>query len=919
MIEIPPAVVVLGVITGMTYGLLAVGLLLVYRASGVINFAHGNVGGVASAIMGRLSLSLGLPWLLVFPVAIAAGAGTNALLELGVMRRLRRAPRIMAVVATLGAAQLLLGLAGSITHIRNTSLFPPPFDLHFSVGALVVTPYYVLILVLSPVIVTALAYFLAPPSWLPSRLRSRYGPAMRAAADNPDAARTIGISTDAMTTMAWAISGALAAFTALLIAPARGFQTIDALGPDLLVRALAPAVLARMASLPVALAAGVGVGVFESVTIWNLRSPGWVDGGLFALILVGLLVRKRTDETAADSSWLSLPVDRALPEHLARIWTIRNLGRAATVLTVAIALALPVAISNASAATLAAVFAIATIGLSVTIVTGLSGQISLGQFALAGVGAVAGYIVFVRLDVPWGAAVAAAAAAGVAGSLVIGLPALRLRGLFLAVTSLAFAVMAPGLVFAAKWAIGTGVDPGRPIIGNREIVTARGYYYVALGVLVACAWLVHNVRSGGLGRVLRAIRDSEDGARSFGIATTQRKLQSFALAGLVAGLGGVAYAHFLGRLTIDNFSAARSVALLAMVVLGGVGRVSGAVLGAAYLVGFPILVTTETVQLLVSGVGVLIFVMYVPGGIAQLLDSVRAGVVRLLARRAGIAPEVSTTGDVTSFERTRGRVSVQGEARPRGSSVLLEADGITVDYGHVKALDGMSISIREGETVGVIGPNGSGKTTLFKVLSGFVRPRPAHVVFDHRNISRLRPEERARLGLIRSFQDSMLFPTLTVTDSVRLALELHTRTHLVSSVLGLPNARGAERRKTQGAMELIELLGLVPFRDKLVGELSTGTRRITEICCLLALRPRLLLLDEPSSGIAQSETAALSELLVAVKQRFGTTLVVIEHDMPLIMSISDRIVAMSSGRAIAEGSPSQVQTNALVVESYLGA
>jgi ABC-type branched-subunit amino acid transport system ATPase component len=165
----------------------------------------------------------------------------------------------------------------------------------------------------------------------------------------------------------------------------------------------------------------------------------------------------------------------------------------------------------------------------------------------------------------------------------------------------------------------------------------------------------------------------------------------------------------------------------------------------------------------------------------------------------------------------------------------------------------------------------------------------------------------------------MLFPTLTVTDSVRLALELRARTHLVSSVLGLPNARGAERRKTQAAMELVELLGLVAFRDKLVGELSTGTRRITEICCLLALQPRLLLLDEPSSGIAQSETAALRELLVAVKQRLGTTLVVIEHDMPLIMSISDRVVAMSSGRAIAEGSPAQVQTDARVVESYLGA
>jgi len=182
----------------------------------------------------------------------------------------------------------------------------------------------------------------------------------------------------------------------------------------------------------------------------------------------------------------------------------------------------------------------------------------------------------------------------------------------------------------------------------------------------------------------------------------------------------------------------------------------------------------------------------------------------------------------------------------------------------------------------------------------------------------MKPESRARLGLIRSFQDSMLFPTLTVLDSIRVSLEKKHPTQTLSAVLGLPDARWAEKDKDRAARALVELLGLTRFRNKPVGELSTGTRRITEVACLLALEPRVLLLDEPSSGIAQRETEALAELLLAVRSTIGTTLVVIEHDMPLIMGISDRIVAMGSGSKITEGTPSEVQEHPAVIESYLG-
>lgn len=906
MIELPPGALVLGVISGLTYGVLAVGLLLVYRTSGIVNFAHGNVGSLASAVMARLTLTLGLPWIIGFPIALAAGAAAAALLEIGVMRRLRAAPRVMAVVATLGAAQLLLGLAGSITHVRSTALFAAPIDLSFEVGPLVVTPYYILILVLTPIIVGALALFLAPPDWLPRWLRSRHGPALRAAADNPDAASTIGISTQAMSAIAWAVSGALAGFSAILIAPTRGFQTIDALGPDLLVRALAPAVLAGMWSLPRALVAGVGVGIVERALIWNRLPSGWVDGGLFLLILAGLLVRRRQSEAAADSSWLTMPVDRPAwaSSHM------RRLARLGGIAGIAVLAGLPLLLTNAAASAFVSIYAIATIGLSLVLVTGISGQISLGQFALAGMGALAGYVTFIRLDLPWGPAVVAAAGAGAIASLVIGLPALRLRGLMLAVTSLAFAVASPGLILGTQWGFSTGVDPGRPIIGTSEITSERAYYYLALSGLALSWWLVGNVKRGGLGRILRAIRDSEDGARAFGVAPTSRKLQNFALAGAIAGIGGLLYAQSLARVTIDTFPAARSISLLAMVVLGGVGRMSGALLGAGYLVGLPLLLRDPTVELLVSGTGLLVFVLYVPGGLSQLLDAGWASLVR----RSRARPPAQEPRRATNT----GAIGTGTAVTPGPRDIILATERLTVSYGSVTAVNDVSLRVYDHEVLGIIGPNGSGKTTLFKALSGFARPDHGKILLRGREITALRPEVRARRGLVRSFQDSLLFPTLSVEEAVKLGFELSRSTRFTTSVIAMPPARRAERAKSKEAMELIELLGLARYRDTLIGELSTGTRRIAEMCCMLALRPQVLLLDEPSSGIAQRESEALKDLLLAVKRHLQTTLVVIEHDIPLILGISDRIIAMAEGSVIDEGAPADIQQSKRVLETYLG-
>jgi ABC-type branched-subunit amino acid transport system ATPase component len=253
--------------------------------------------------------------------------------------------------------------------------------------------------------------------------------------------------------------------------------------------------------------------------------------------------------------------------------------------------------------------------------------------------------------------------------------------------------------------------------------------------------------------------------------------------------------------------------------------------------------------------------------------------------------------------------------RRSASGNLLEVSDVRKSFGGVRAVRGVSFEVRPGETLGLIGPNGAGKTTTFELLAGFTKPDAGTVKYGGRDITALSPEARGRMGLIRSFQDAALFPTLTVLECVQLSLERGEPTRLVPSLLGL---RRAEKRKLAKAEALLAWMGLERYRSSQIQELSTGTRRIAEIACLVALQPQLLLLDEPSSGVAQRETEALGSLLTKLKAELDLTLVIIEHDIPLIMGLSDRIVCMADGEVIAAGPPDIVRNDPAVVEAYLG-
>jgi branched-chain amino acid transport system ATP-binding protein len=246
-------------------------------------------------------------------------------------------------------------------------------------------------------------------------------------------------------------------------------------------------------------------------------------------------------------------------------------------------------------------------------------------------------------------------------------------------------------------------------------------------------------------------------------------------------------------------------------------------------------------------------------------------------------------------------------------------EDLTVSFGGIRAVDRVDLSVAPGEVVGIIGPNGAGKTTLFDLVSGFLGADDGCVLLGGVDVTSTSPARRARHGLGRSFQDARLFPSMTVTEAISVACERFVTTRdPLSAALRLPGAYDAERAVAVRVQELLELLGLTAFRQSFVRELSTGTRRIVDLACLLAHRPSVILLDEPSSGIAQREAEALAPLLRQIRDATGAALVVVEHDMPLVRSVADRLVAMDQGAVVADGLPDHVLQHPAVVAAYLG-
>jgi branched-chain amino acid transport system permease protein len=647
----PPLGVILnGVVLGLLYALVAAGLVLVYRASRIISFAQAGLGGAPAVAGFHLYVNRGWPFALVVVAVVVMAAALGALVEIFVIRRFARSPRLILTVATIGVAQLLLfaelfvpdWVAGGR---RLPPQVPTPLsDLHTEIGGYVFRGDHLLAVVVVLAIGVGLAAFLK---------LSRIGLAVRAVAENATRAELAGIPVHLVSTVVWSLAAVLSATGVFLRAPIVGVA-IGGGGqsPTVLLYTLVIAVIARMQSLPAVFVTGAVLGMADQAIFYSTRSSNLTLAFMLPAVLVVLLLQRDRSSRATDggaSSWLAAreqrPVRaeiRSRPEVVATMWA----GRAALV---GLLLAAPAIVGPFRQRFLVLMVIYALVGLSLVVLTGWSGQISLGQFAFTAVGAATAGGLTTRAHADLFVTLVVAGVAGAIVAVIVGLPALRLQGLFLAVTTLAFAAATTAVLFDHRyfaWLLPEeGASVERPVLfGRIDLSSDRSYYYFSLVVLAIAAACCQALRGNRSGRAMLACRDHPKIAEAFGISVARTRLAAFAMSGYLAATAGVLLFHLQGALDRGLFDQAASIELFALTVIGGIASVGGALAGAAYVVLFEYLVPDYS--LLATGAGMLVLLLYFPGGLVELGHRLRDALLDgITSRREPAATATVVTAD----------------------------------------------------------------------------------------------------------------------------------------------------------------------------------------------------------------------------------------------------------------------------------
>ncbi len=568
------------------------------------------------------------------------------------------------------------------------------------------------------------------------------------------------------------------------------------------------------------------------------------------------------------------------------------------------------------------IYAIAVLGLY--FVLGLTGQMNLAQGAFWGIGAYSSALLTTRLGwSPWLGLLAGGLVAGFFG-LLLGAPTLRLKGHYLAMATIGFGIIV-GLVLLNWDNVTRGADgvTNLPVfkLGDFAFSSVENYYYLLLLILVLLGAAAWRVRYSRVGRGLLAIRENELAAETMGINTTLYKVLAFSLGAAYGGVSGVLFAHMPDSRYIspDTFSFDQSVVFLAMLVLGGSGSIFGAIFGAIFLNFLPEWLKDvkqlKTGYLAVYGAGVMLMMVFLPVGVVGLFERLlRPWLPKPIHIPA--SPElVARVGRPASAGSTQLETSNQQPVTP---NVVLELHDLRKYFGGIKAVDGINMRVTRGEIHALIGPNGSGKTTALNVISGIYKPTGGEITFNGQPIGGKSPHRLTAQGLARTFQNIRLFPELSALENVMIGQHVQSKTGLVGAIFPLPRSQAEERRIQQEAAAALEFVGLSEMQHQLAKNLAYGQQRRLEIARALAAKPTLLLLDEPAAGMNPAETEELVELLRKMRTQ-GLTLLLIEHDMNLVMSLSDAITVLNFGKEIADGVPQEIERNPAVIEAYLGA
>lgn len=637
---VPAGVWVKGAIVGGLTALIALGMALTWRSNGVVSFAQGDLGMAPVVLVHLLIVSWGWSWWVAVPSGLVVAALLGAVVEVAVIRRFRKAPRLLLTVATIGLAQVLAGMAIVLPRLFGevvlTPRIEPPFNLDFSIGRVNFNAGEALAMAAVPIVVVLLAVLLR---------RSNIGLAARASADSADRAGLFGIPVGRVQTAVWSFAAVLAFIAVLLRAGVLGLPVGAALSLGLLLRALTALLLGRLTDLPVIAATAVALGVLELSVAFNASSSAVLDPILAGVVALSLLLRGgtvRRGTRTADSdahSWRSADEVRPIPAALTRLAPVRGVRIGGAAALVAIGLALPYVLPVDRSLKSSALLIYALLGLSIVVLTGWAGQLSLGQVALFAIGAAVG----AKATTDWGLdltlGLLLAALAGAAAAVVIGFPALRLRGLELAVVTLAAALATTSWLLNPRefsWVPGQGTRVERPpLLGRFDISSATAVHHLSLALLLIGLVALRGIRNSRTGRALLALRDNERGAQAYGLSPLRLGLTAFALSGGLAGLAGGMFAHHQQAFGSQPFSPEQNFAIFTMVVLGGVGSPMGAVLGAVYLQGTRWFLPAEW-QLLASGAGVLFVLLIVPSGLGGLVVRVRDAWLGRVANARGL-------------------------------------------------------------------------------------------------------------------------------------------------------------------------------------------------------------------------------------------------------------------------------------------
>lgn len=630
-----------GAVLGLLYALIAFGLILVYRANRIINFANAEIGAACAVFAVLLMKSrFHVPYIAALLIALATAVLAGALIEYLVIRRFASAPRVILSVATIGVGLIFAALQFFMPHwITGRFVDPAPPRTPFSgfqweLGGTNFTANHLLVFVVVGSLLVGLTAFFR---------FTDMGVAVRAVAENRDRAWLLGLPVKRVGTVVWVLSSVLAAVGVFLRAPIIGLPIGTLVGPSVLLYGLAAAVIARMEKFSVALVASVAIGIADQSFYLFSRDPSLGSAVILPVLLVVMLaqrVRQTRGQDSGVATWSLGQEFRPIPPELRWLPEVQWGRFGAAALLVGAMLAVPYTLSVFQLNLASVVLIYGIVAITLVVLTGWAGQISLGQWGFVGVGAAAASGMY-RLHADFIVALVVAGAVGALAAVLIGLPALRIQGLYLAVTTLAFAIAVQVYLLSPNHSAWLLPDRSKGIrravlYGRFDMASDRTYYFFTLAILVLALFSARSLRNSRTGRVLVATRDNARGAQSYGVSVARARLTAFAFAGFWSGIGGGLFVYHQGAVDTLAFSPATSLDILVNVVVGGLTTLGGALLGTGVLAFFKYGQFSDETQFFASGVGVLIILVALPGGLSQLMYSARDSLLRRVAERRGI-------------------------------------------------------------------------------------------------------------------------------------------------------------------------------------------------------------------------------------------------------------------------------------------